>query len=208
VSSSQNLPNFNDIFSAYLIKWSDIPDMAKRLGNPLSYEVKQPDEEASRWVHEWFSNGGSIATLAGARHLVLVDTDYCGMDTPVFKYNWIEVTLLGDRGKNCRVARTLTSPPRIGEWLQKICLSQRNEHCLSNIQLSQDSVCFDSVSLYVTTISLTGDIDLSVIGEVHVVLYVVFYGDLTTVGGESRSLGAISGQDRNFARRPAWNSTH
>jgi hypothetical protein len=48
-------------YKANLIKWCDITEMAKRLGNPLYYEVKQPDEEASRWIHEWFSNGRSTA---------------------------------------------------------------------------------------------------------------------------------------------------
>jgi hypothetical protein len=35
----------------------------------------------------------------GARNLVLLNTYYCGMEKPVFKYNWTEVTVLGDRGK-------------------------------------------------------------------------------------------------------------
>jgi hypothetical protein len=29
----------------------------------------------------------------------LLDTYYCGMERPVLKYDWIEVTVLGDRGK-------------------------------------------------------------------------------------------------------------
>jgi hypothetical protein len=41
-------------YKANLLKWCDIPEMAKKLGNPLYYEVKQPDEEASRRMQEWY----------------------------------------------------------------------------------------------------------------------------------------------------------
>jgi hypothetical protein len=57
-------------YKTYQIKWSDIPEMAKRLGNPLYYDVVQPGEEASRRIHEWRST--STAIPAGARHLVLL----------------------------------------------------------------------------------------------------------------------------------------
>jgi hypothetical protein len=70
-------------YKANLIKWCDIAEMAKRLGNPLYYEVKQLDEETSRRIHEWFSNGRSTAIPAGGRHFVLLDT-YCGRERPVF----------------------------------------------------------------------------------------------------------------------------
>jgi hypothetical protein len=130
--------------------------MAKRLGKPLYYEVKQPDEEESRWIHKWLSNGRSTAISAGARLLVVLDTNYCGMERLVFKYTWIEVTVLGDRGKELLGSeKAYFIAPEIGDWLQKNCLSQqRNKHCLSTlreqtakIQLSKDNVCFDSVSL-------------------------------------------------------------
>jgi hypothetical protein len=141
-------------YKANLIKWCDITEMAKTLGNPLYYEVKQPDEEASWRIHEWFSNGRSTAIPAGARHLVLLDIYYCGMERPVFKYNWIEVTVLGDRGKELSGwKKAYFTAHEIGEWLQTNCTSkQRNKHCLSTlreqtakIQLSQDNVCFDLV---------------------------------------------------------------
>jgi hypothetical protein len=76
-----------------LIKWSDMPEMAKRRGNPLYYDIKQPDD------YEWFSNGGSTAIPTEARHLILLHIYYCGMEKPVFMHSWIEVEVLGDRGK-------------------------------------------------------------------------------------------------------------
>jgi hypothetical protein len=30
-------------------------DMAEKLGNPNFYEVKQPDEETRKWMHQLFS---------------------------------------------------------------------------------------------------------------------------------------------------------
>jgi hypothetical protein len=69
---------------ANVINCCDITEMAKRLGNPLYHEVKQPDEEASRRIHEWFSNGRFAAVPVGARHLVLLDSYYCGMERSVF----------------------------------------------------------------------------------------------------------------------------
>jgi hypothetical protein len=65
------------------------------------------------------------------------------------------VTVLGDRGKELTGwKKAYFTAHEIGKWLQKNYMSkQRNKHCLSilreqtaKIQLSQDNVCFDSVS--------------------------------------------------------------
>jgi hypothetical protein len=87
------------LYKANLIRRSDVPDLAKRLGNPAYYEVKQPDEETKRRIYRWFSLGVSNSLTAYAWHLALLDTYYSAMPNPLFIHNWIEVTALGKRGK-------------------------------------------------------------------------------------------------------------
>jgi hypothetical protein len=87
-------------YKAYLIKWSDIHEMAKRLRNPRYSEVKQPDE---RWFHCYTS----------------LDTYYCGMEKQVFKYYWIEGTVLCDRGKDLSGWEKAYFAYQIGKWFAK-----------------------------------------------------------------------------------------
>jgi hypothetical protein len=130
-------------YKAYLIKWSDIPEMAKRLGNPLYYEVKQPDEEASRRIQEWFSLSNFIPS--DAWYLVLLDTYYCAMANPLFSHNWIEVTVLGKLGKELSGWEKAYFPAhQNGEWVEKMLSTLREQ--TANIRLSQGVLCFESVS--------------------------------------------------------------
>jgi hypothetical protein len=85
------------------------------------------------------------------------------MANPLFSHNWIEVTVLGKQGKELSGwEKAYFHAHQIGEWLEKNCaLKQRTKYCLStlrektaNIRLSQDGVCFESVSCSVKSESL------------------------------------------------------
>jgi hypothetical protein len=112
-------------YKTNLIKWSDVPEFAKRPGNPAYYEAKQPEEEAKRRIYLWFSHGGSNSISADAWHLVLLDTYYCAMANPLFSHNWIEVRVLGKRGNQLSGWEKAYFPAHlIGEWLEKNCVSK------------------------------------------------------------------------------------
>jgi hypothetical protein len=105
-----------------LLRWSDVPELAKKLGNPAYYEVEHPEEETKRRIYQWFSHGVSNSIPADAWHLVLLDTYYCAMPNPLFIHNWIEVTVLGKRGKELSGwEKTYFPAQQIGERLEKNC---------------------------------------------------------------------------------------
>jgi hypothetical protein len=75
------------------------------------------------------------------------------MPNPLFIHNWIEVTVLGKRGKELSGWEKAYFPAQqIGEWLEKNCaVKQRTKRSLSafarareqtaNNQLSQERLC-------------------------------------------------------------------
>jgi hypothetical protein len=72
--------------------------MAKRLGNPDLYEVKQPDEGTNESIQQWFSSAGCIAIPPTACHLVLLKTYFSANENLHYNINLIEVTILEENG--------------------------------------------------------------------------------------------------------------
>jgi hypothetical protein len=84
---------------APLIPWREIENMAGRLGNPEYFEVKQPDDATRQLIQEHLRRTGSNVIPSDACHLGLLNT-YCSQtEHQHVNFNWIEVSVLGQRGK-------------------------------------------------------------------------------------------------------------
>jgi hypothetical protein len=128
-------------FKAPLIQWREIEDMAKRLGDPEYYEVKQPDDETRQRIIQWFSGCGSGAMPTDACHLVLLNTYFGEMANLHCNNNLIEVAVLEERGTTLLGFEKAFFPAhRIREWLEKNCASHgRTKHCLSALRKIVDT---------------------------------------------------------------------
>jgi hypothetical protein len=97
----------------------DVPDMAAGFGNPMLYEVNQPDDERKQMTRKGFEK---IEIPKIARHLVLLNLYFCGMENQLFQYNVVEVTVLEERGTELFGYENAHFPVyRIQEWLKENC---------------------------------------------------------------------------------------
>jgi hypothetical protein len=123
-------------FKAPLIGWSDVMEMAEKLGNPMYYDVKHPNDETRKYIRQWFSRGGPHKIPSDGLHLVLWNTYFSSTDNLVSSKNLIEVTVLGKGGIELSGWGNVYFPAHeIREWLIKNCsMAQRKKHVLSNLR--------------------------------------------------------------------------
>jgi hypothetical protein len=128
---------------APLIPWRDIENMAGRLGNPEYFEVKQTSNVTRLAIQQHLSQGSSIAIPLEACHLVLLNTYCLQTENKRSNFNWIEVAVLGQRGKELPGWERAYFPDyQIGNWLRKHCASPgRKKNVLSALRCRSADHC-------------------------------------------------------------------
>jgi hypothetical protein len=108
-----------------LIGWNDVLHIAKRLGNPDLYELKQQDEGTKESIQQWFSNVGCHAIPSTACHLVLLNTYFSANENLHYNFTLIEVTILEENGTKLSGWEKVYCPAhQIRECLERHCASQ------------------------------------------------------------------------------------
>jgi hypothetical protein len=110
--------------------------MAARLGNPLYFHVKQPNEDTRHQIDKWFAGENSKEIPQDAWHLVLVDRYFGTIPDQPFQYNIIEVTVFGQRGWQLSGYERACFPVhKVQSWMTKHCaVTRRKKHVLSALE--------------------------------------------------------------------------
>jgi hypothetical protein len=119
-----------------MVQPRNVREMAARLGNPLYFHVKKPDEGTRHRIDKWFEGENSKEIPQDAWHLVLVDTYFGTIPDQPFQYNIVEVTVLGQGGWQLSGYERACFPVhKVQSWMNKHCaVTRRKKHVLSALQ--------------------------------------------------------------------------
>jgi hypothetical protein len=117
-------------YKAWLVPWKSVNEIATTLGNPLYFEISVPDKETQQAMERWIASGNSNTITEDAIHLVLQNSYFSPIPDQPFKYNVLEVTVLGKGGLHIPGFEKAYYPVHtVVSWVLKNCtVTRRKKH--------------------------------------------------------------------------------